>query len=149
MGASATGKAKTKSARKKAAGKSSADFEATFEALKNILKPYEKRCVVETNGPLGYCLYTKKPIYQGKPLYFAGANIKKNYVSFYLMSVYGSPKEQAKISPELRKRMQGKACFNFASPDAKLMKELSELVKSGSEKFLDVDVLDTSELKCD
>lgn len=125
------------------------DPRATFEALKLLLKPYEKSCVVQESGPLGYCLYTRKAIYQGKPLYFAGASIKKNYVSFYLMTVYGSPEERAKISPALKKRMQGKACFNFTSVESELMSELAALVKSGSKKFLEVDELDVSGMKCD
>jgi hypothetical protein len=149
MGTSAV--ARKKKPAKGAAAKpaKSADFEKTFDALKKMLKPYENRCVVQQNGPMGYCLYTKKAIYQGKPLYFAGANIKKAYVSFYLMTVYGSPEERAKISPALKKRMQGKACFNFTSAEPELMKELAALVKSGSKRFLDVDELDVSGMKCD
>ena len=141
--------ARKKKAEKKPAARPSVDFQATFAALKDILRPYEKRCEVQADGPMGYCLYTKKAIYQGKPLYFAGANIKKNYVSFYLMTIYGSPEERAKISPALKMRMQGKACFNFTSTEPGLMKELAALVRSGSKRFLDVDQLDVSRMKCD
>jgi hypothetical protein len=148
MATSAVGR-KKKPAKKAVAKSPSVNFDATFDALKKMLKPYEKRCVVQQNGPMGYCLYTKKAIYQGKPLYFAGANIKKNYVSFYLMTVYGSPEERSKISPALKKRMQGKACFNFTSAEPELMRELAGLVKSGSKRFLDVDELDVSGMKCD
>ena len=35
------------------------------------------------------------------------------------------------MSPELRKHMQGKACFNFKTPDAALFKELKRVTKNG------------------
>src|SRR4051812_47992046 len=139
-------------AKKKVAPKQkavSADFLATFESLKQVLKPYEPKCQVMRDGPQGYELYSKKKIYQGRQVYFAAVKIQKNYVSFYLMTVYGSPKQRALISPALKKHMQGKACFNFKSPEPVLMKELSALVKAGSKLFLDVDELNTAGMKCD
>jgi len=39
------------------------------------------------------------------------------------------------ISPELKKRMQGKSCFNFKSIDKYLLKELNELTKKGFEYY--------------
>jgi hypothetical protein len=39
------------------------------------------------------------------------------------------------MSPELKKRMQGKSCFNFKTVDEKLFKELAKLTKAGTEKF--------------
>jgi hypothetical protein len=39
------------------------------------------------------------------------------------------------ISPELKKRMQGKQCFNFAKPDAELFDELSRLAAEGAKRF--------------
>ncbi len=61
----------------------------------------------------------------------------KNYVSFYLMSVYGSPGIMKSISPGLKKRMQGKSCFNFKEVDEKLFKELDQLTKAGAARFND------------
>jgi hypothetical protein len=48
-----------------------------------------------------------------KVIFFGAAQIKKNYVSFYLMPVYMFmfPKLLDNISPELKKHMQGKSCF--------------------------------------
>lgn len=125
------------------------DFAATFAALRAILQPYEAECVVKVNSPTDYQLYTQKKIYKGQQIYFAGVKQNKNYVSFYLMTVYGSAKQKALISPALQKRMQGKACFNFTSSDPPLLKELSALVKSGAKAFLDVDQLDVTGMKCD
>jgi hypothetical protein len=39
------------------------------------------------------------------------------------------------ISPELRKRMQGKSCFNFKKVEPNLFKELAELTQKGAVKF--------------
>ena len=61
--------------------------------------------------------------------------VKKNYVSFYLMPVYMYPELLKGISPELKKRMQGKSCFNFKKVEADLFHELADLTKKGTEKF--------------
>jgi len=39
------------------------------------------------------------------------------------------------ISPELRKHMQGKSCFNFKKVEPELFKELAELTQQSIEKF--------------
>jgi hypothetical protein len=43
------------------------------------------------------------------------------------------------ISPELKKRMQGKSCFNFSEPDERLFKELARLTKVGFKRFTSKD----------
>ena len=43
------------------------------------------------------------------------------------MPVYATPGLADSLSPELRKRMQGKACFNFKSVDDRLFAELEAL----------------------
>jgi hypothetical protein len=53
------------------------------------------------------------------------------------MSVYASPELLKHMSPELKKRMQGKSCFNFKEVDKKLFSELSRLTKAGATKFTD------------
>ena len=39
------------------------------------------------------------------------------------------------ISPALKKRMQGKSCFNFTTIDEPLFSELAELTRRGAEQF--------------
>jgi len=39
------------------------------------------------------------------------------------------------ISPELKKHMQGKSCFNFKKVEPELFQELAELARNGAEKF--------------
>src|SRR6266850_550626 len=125
-------KKKTTSSRKKTApAKSAKDFPAVFAALKKILTPYEKRLSVVRYKPEFYYLETVLPCYKGKPLHFGAIRLGKNYVSYYLMPVYMSPDLQKRISPELRKRMQGKSCFNFTEIDAVLLRELTALSRAG------------------
>jgi hypothetical protein len=69
--------------------------------------------------------------------YVAGTRIGKNYVSYYLMPVYGMPALLDGISPELRRRMQGKACFNFTRVDEALFDELATLTATGIDRFRD------------
>ncbi|HJS19607.1 MAG TPA: hypothetical protein VJ785_12730 [Anaerolineales bacterium] len=68
-------------------------------------------------------------------MFFGSVQVKKNYVSFYLMPVYMYPELLKGISPELKKRMQGKSCFNFKKVEADLFHELADLTKKGTEKF--------------
>jgi hypothetical protein len=111
------------------------DFEAVFERLRAILKKYEKRLVVQTDKPGTYYLNThfKRP--DGYVIFFGAAQIKKNYVSFHLMPVYGCRELVEGMSPELRARMQGKACFNFKRIEPALFKELADVTKRGFEAF--------------
>ena len=51
------------------------------------------------------------------------------------MSAYACPELLRGMSPALKKRMQGKACFNFTSPDPALLGELAELTDAGIERF--------------
>ena len=66
----------------------------------------------------------------------------KNYVSFYLMSVYASPDLLKAMSPELKQRMQGKSCFNFKEIDKPLFAELKMLTKAGATRFSDGKFID-------
>ncbi len=53
--------------------------------------------------------------------WFAGTRLGKRYVSYYLMPIYVQPSLLDDISPELRRRMQGKSCFNFARVNEPLL----------------------------
>ena len=111
------------------------DFPLVFEQLKNILQPYAGSLTVKTDTPDTYYLdgpYSEK---WQKELFFGSAQIKKNYVSFYLMPVYMYPELLDDISPELKRRMQGKSCFNFKKVEPALFKELAALTRKGAEKF--------------
>lgn len=114
FGAMPAAAAKTESRKKSA----KADFAAVFRALRDILNGFVGgELDVQTDVPGNFHLEIPSILHRGKPLYFAGVCIGKNYVSFYLMSVYYTPELREVMSPELTKRMQGKACFNFSALD--------------------------------
>src|SRR3989440_6926830 len=115
-----------------------ADFTEVFEALKSIFKPYAKKMDVSQDTDKYYLLNTRYIMKNKQPLCFGGVRLGKNYVSFYLMSVYAAPELLKTMSPELKKRMQGKSCFNFKEIDPKLFTELKMLTKAGATKFTDV-----------
>ncbi|MBI5824759.1 MAG: hypothetical protein HZB18_12080 [Chloroflexi bacterium] len=112
------------------------EFTITFETLKSILKPYAKKITVKVDTTEGYSLDGKYSQKWKKELFFASAQVKKNYVSFYLMPVYMYPDLLKKISPELKKHMQGKSCFNFKKVEKSLFEELSQLTRQGFERFM-------------
>lgn len=111
------------------------DFLIVFEQLKNILLPYAQTLTVKTDTADTYYLDGPYSEAWKKALFFASAQIKKNYVSFYLMPVYMYPELLQDISPKLRKRMQGKSCFNFKTVEPALFEELAALTRKGAEKF--------------
>ena len=51
------------------------------------------------------------------------------------MPVYGCPELLQGMSPALKKRMQGKACFNFTAVDDTCFAELGRLTAAGLKKF--------------
>ena len=107
-----------------------ADFQAVEARLRRILEPYRDELSVTTEGPNGMVL--ELPGYEGKPWgYVAGTRIGKSYVSFHLMSVYTDPELMASMSPGLRRRMEGKSCFNFTKVDEPLMTELEAVAAKG------------------
>jgi hypothetical protein len=102
------------------------DLATVHDRLRSILAPYAQDLSVTKDEPGGYVL--EVPGLEGKPWgYVAGTRLGKRYVSLYLMSVYASPELAASISPALRRRMQGKSCFNFSTVDEGLFGELEDL----------------------
>ena len=99
-----------------------------LERLRALLDPYRDRMHLASDGPDGMTL--DLPGYQHTPWGFAaGVRLGKRYVSYYLMGVYGAPELLAGMSPELRRRMQGKSCFNFTRIDEPLFAELAALTE--------------------
>jgi hypothetical protein len=111
------------------------DFQATFRQLKTILQRYEKKLTVTTNKPGLYYLDGAYSEEHRKSIFFGAVAIKKNYVSYHLMPVYASPELLKSLSPALKKRMQGKSCFNFTTIDKATLSELAALTKRGYAGF--------------
>jgi len=111
------------------------DFIASFNSLKSILKKYEKRLRVIVDNDENYSLNAGFDEKRKADIYFGAVQIKKNYVSYHLMPVYVNPRLLDGISPELKKRMQGKSCFNFKVINKEHLKELSIPTKNGFEFY--------------
>src|SRR5258707_14207608 len=107
------------------------DFAKAFYGLKMVFAKYEKYLQVTADTREKYYLETRSPSYNGKPLFFGAVLRGRAYVSFHLMPLYWEPSLAKDISANLKKRMQGKTCFNFSAPDAALVLELARLTSRG------------------
>jgi hypothetical protein len=112
------------------------DFKAVFAALKPILTKHEKRLSVKADTPTEYTVLTRSPSpfpqHKGEKMYFGSIRLGKAYVSFHLLPLYMCPTLNENMAPALKKRMQGKACFNFkALPEPEAAAELKRLTEAG------------------
>jgi len=108
---------------------------AVFNALGQILAPYKSQLAIKTDKPGNCYLETHAASLNGRRLFFAGAKIKKNYVSFYLAPLYMFPDLSHQISPALKKTMQGQSCFNFTKFDQECFDELDSLTEAAFQKL--------------
>jgi hypothetical protein len=112
-----------------------ADFPAVAARLRVIIEAHADGLLF-TEDPTGGVKLERPP--GGHPWdYVAGTRIGKCYVSYYFMPVYGMPELLDGLSPELRRRKQGKACFNFTRVDEALLAELATLTATGIERYRD------------
>jgi hypothetical protein len=110
-------------------------YSAIFSVLRQLLRPYESELAIRTDKPGNCYLETRSSSMNGRRMFFAGAKIKKNYVSFYLPSLYMFPDLSDRISPSLKKTMQGQACFNFTTANPDWFEELGRLTQAGYQKL--------------
>jgi hypothetical protein len=113
------------------------EYELAFQGLRKILKPYDKKLRVIKDGPGNYMNESRSIRYQGKPVMFANI-MQKSYVSFHLFPVYVFPDLLKGMSPELKKRMQGKTCWNFKKAEDALFAELREIVSESFQRFAEL-----------
>jgi hypothetical protein len=107
-----------------------------FASLKAVLVKQANRLQVTADTASVYTLVTRVPSpfpqHKGKPMWFGEARLGKAYASFHLMPLYMNDALTGTISPALKKRMQGKTCFNFKSdPEPELLDELERLSEAG------------------
>lgn len=106
------------------------DFIPVFCDLRKILTPYANLLVLEKDTDDEFYLNTRFVMKNRKPMYFGSVKTLKNYVIFHLMPIYVFPELLAGISPSLKRRMQGKLCFNFKSLNDTLFSEIAVLTES-------------------
>jgi hypothetical protein len=109
-----------------------------------LLQPYAKKMTLRHDKPGSYMLETKAKSFEifvnGKwqtrkaPFMVAAVTAGKAYVSFHLPAVYMYHDLVATYAPSLKKRMQGKSCFNFQTYDPETARGLKALLKAGIER---------------
>ena len=97
-----------------------------------MLGKYAKRLTVKADSEAEYTVLTRKaspfPQHKGQPMYFGSVRRGKAYVSFHLMPLYMCPPLTGAIPAGLKRRMQGKTCFNFKHvPEPETLAELQAL----------------------
>lgn len=115
-------------------------FEEFFASLRGVLTPYLDRLTATADTPAEFTLYGRKPSpfpqHKGQPVFFASVKVGKAYVSYHLLPLYMNEKLTATVPPVLKKRLQGKACFNFkTAPDSATLAELFTLTSAGFRVF--------------
>jgi hypothetical protein len=111
------------------------DTRGLFAALKDLLVKHARHLVIVHDAPDQYYLNTRKPAPDGKPMFFGEVRMNRNNVAYHLMPLAVDPALAAMVSPALRKRMQGKSCFNFTEPDPVALEELDRLTRAGMASF--------------
>ena len=112
------------------------DLTSAFTKLKSALEKHAKRLKVKADTPSQYTLVGTAPSpfpqHKGQPMWFGEVRLGKAYASFHLMPLYMNTELTDSLSPQLKKRMQGKTCFNFkGDPDPELLEELGSLTEAG------------------
>jgi hypothetical protein len=115
-------------------------FADVFAALKPVLASQARRLSVQTDKATEYTLMTKSPSpfpqHKGRPMWFGALKVGKAYVSYHLLALYMNPALTKTVSPELKKRMQGKACFNFkVTPAPATVAELKRLTAAAVKHY--------------
>lgn len=109
------------------------DFDATFQQLRAVMAGAAPAMSLAADTPGDFVL--KTPWLDAKkkePAWFGAVQVKKGYVAYHLLPLYSHPELIEEISPALRRRMQGKSCFNFRRPEPELFEELERLTRRGA-----------------
>jgi hypothetical protein len=108
------------------------ELRTVFASLKSMLAKHAKGRVIVHDTDEHYYLNEAELDARGKPIYFGMVKIGSGKVAFHLMPVYTHPELVAEISPELKKRMQGKSCFNFDRANPTLFEEFEGVVNASA-----------------
>jgi len=104
-----------------------------FEAITQLLKPYEKGSLKLRGGKAGQTALVseKKVVIDGRErteIWFAAALVQKGYVGFYLTAVY-DPAIQKQLHPDLLRCLKGKTCFHIKTFDPKTAAQIADALK--------------------
>ncbi len=108
------------------------DMKRTFARIRRMFRTCAPRALVTKDTPTAY--YVASPTLRdrkGRPLLAGGVEVTKRYVSVHLIPVYVIPDLAASLSPGLKRRMQGKSCFNFTTIEPAELRELAGVTRRG------------------
>ena len=109
------------------------DFGSLFEQLRAIMARHSDGMDLLHDLSDHYYLNTKHVRRDGYVLMFGAVQIRARYVSYHLMPLYQASELLDGVSVPLRRRMQGKSCFNFTRYDQDLADELGNLTEKAAE----------------
>ena len=113
----------------------------TFQALKAVLIAQSDGMQVMQDGPSGYSVHISGPIeLAGRhfpDLFFAAVKEGKNDTALHFFPIYSHPNRFADLPATLRKKMTGKSCFHFKTPDPELLDAVAAMLARGREIYSD------------
>jgi hypothetical protein len=111
------------------------ELDAVFARLREMLQRHGEGLELARDEPGDFVLLVRDARDDGYRPWFGAVKTGKRYVSYHLMPVYAHPELLDSASDTLRRRMQGKSCFNFTAVDEGLLAELDDLTRRGRESF--------------
>lgn len=109
----------------------------TFNRLRDIFTSLDPGLEVKKDTPDYYYLNTNKQV-NNKDMFFGAVQIRKSYVAYHLYPVYTNPELLDDLPEGLKKRMQGKSCFNFKKEITEEQLEgLRDLTKRSYQQFVE------------
>lgn len=112
-------------------------MDETYRVLRELMLASAGGMNVAADGAGGLTLDAPwpNPRHPKKAMFFGAVTPGKAYVGYHLMPVYSHPALLDDLSPALRKRMQGKSCFNFKGVDPALFEELGALTRRCAQAY--------------
>lgn len=112
-----------------------AELAKIFARSREILLTHSQALVLVRDEPGNIYLDAPYQMKNGKPLFFAAAAIRKQYVAFHLMPVYVFPDLLDVVPAELERRRHGKSCFNIRQFDDTVFAALERLTARGISRY--------------
>ncbi len=125
-----------------AAAPKAPSLDAVFDELKSVLSAYSDGLAVHSGGiknKRDYQLVSEKPaVLDGRKrdeIFFASLIQQKDSVGFYFFPVHSCDDIKEKLSPELLKHLDGKACFHFKRLTPELKKDVEAALRIGLKAY--------------
>ena len=113
-----------------------------YTEIESLLKPYGEKLIARTGtvkNKRDYHLWCSGPIELMGRKYpeigFASVIEQKNYVGFYLMSIYCNTALKKQLSAELLRLLKGKSCFHVKQLTPDLKRDISHALKVSYEGY--------------